>query len=325
VDELTLLDRALPAAGGPAPDAVAAGRHALLHEIRRPAPAPRSRPTRRLVITGAAAAALAVGVTVAQNVGGDGSGPGVLPGAAVANAAQLGSAAATVAEREPWRAPRPDQWIYSLTRNADGLDMNRSWEGVDPAITNRVPAWRRVDGRGIAYLSASGELRTMIDGENGVQISRPEAWMPTLRDYETFPTEPSALLAKLRSTWPDEAEGEVSDDWVFSQIDGMLSGPLPPRLRGALFRVLPRLHGVVLRRGVRDQIGRPGVAFELTGGNERTQVILDTASLRYLGSRIVVVRDHRRTGDAGVTKAGTTVQSTAVVAVRIVDHPGDTR
>jgi hypothetical protein len=316
MDEITLLDESLPSAAGPAPDVCVASRHALVTEMRRPSTVgqpTRWRGPRRLLATAAAVVVVTAGVTVAQNVGG-GPERGVLPGPAVASAAELGAAAAAAAEREPWVKPRPDQWLYLRTRNADGFDMNRGWEGVDPSVTNDVPLWSRVDGTAVAFVGRSGRLRVLEHRSPPTPFD--------IASYDTLPTERHALLARLRTPFNGQ-EGPTTDASVFDTIGSMLAHPLPPALRAALFRLLPTLDGVTMRRDVADQIGRRGVAFEVRGDNDRMEIILDPATYRYLGSRWVATRDYGRPGQA--TKAGTVLLSSAVVESRIVDHPGDRR
>jgi hypothetical protein len=322
MDELGLLEATLPHAAGPSADAVAAGRHALLAELHRPAAAPvRRRRPRRLLATAAVAAALAVGITTAQVVG-IGSLPGG-PGATVANAAELGTLAAAAAEREPWVPPRADQWVYKRTRNAAGdFDMNRSWEGVDPAHSNDVSDWTRVDGRAVAYVGIDGRFVVHEDGDD--ELTRIGGPMFGVWNYHTLPTDREALLARIKTPY-DGQVGPTTDGNVFSTIASMLQDPMPPALRSALFRLLPTLDGVVLRRDVADQAGRRGVAFELSSGDWREWIVVDPSSFAFLGYTVVATRDYRRQGDAGVTRAGTVVQSSAVVASRIVDHAGDTR
>jgi hypothetical protein len=323
MDELTLIDHAVPHAAGPTPKARDAGREALLAELRRPVAAERSarwRGPRRLLATAAAVAAVTACVTLAQTLGGTPE-RGVLPGLSAANAAQLGELAAAAAEREPWVRPRPDQWVYQRTRNADGgFDMNRAWEGVDPRHTNDVSRWTRVDGEGFATIGENGRLSVHIE-RPGDGIAASGGPMFGVWNYHELPTEPAALLARLKTPY----EGQTSpttDVRVFGIITAMLDDPMPPRLRAALFRLLPTLEGVTMRRDVPDQIGRRGVAFENSDKWERAELIVDPGSFRYLGYRITALRDHAD-GQGNVTKAGTTITSSATVASRIVDQPGD--
>lgn len=90
----------------------------------------------------------------------------------------------------------------------------------------------------------------------------------------------------------------------------MLSDPaLPPKLRTALFRVLPMLHGAALQRDAVDAAGRYGVAFSMVDSYLRDVIIIGPATYRYLGTYSYAVRDYRRPGDAGGIKAGTYVVS----------------
>jgi hypothetical protein len=322
MDELALIDDALPRAAGPDPGARAAGRQALLTEIGASGAAGRRDRThprltrRRLLATAAAVAIGTAGATVAQNLRVD-SGGGVLPGTPVASALELGAVAAAAAEAEPWVPPRPDQWVYTHVKQAeqaDRLDGSGIWKGVDPKVTADRESWVRVDGQAdsIDYVHGvwSVEEQRRVPGgrEHGV-------W-----DYHTLPTDPAGLLAKLRVPYTGQPS-EASDEQVFREIAYALDDPMPPKLRAAMYRLLPTLDGVVLRRNVTDQIGRPGLAFELTSNIHTYRVLVDPRSYRYLGWSITVARAFRYDNGYPETKKGTLLQSEALVESRIVDRP----
>jgi hypothetical protein len=270
--------------------------------------------------------ALVAGATVAVNVG-----LGVNDGLQVANARELGDRAAVAAERTPYRTPRLDQWIYKRTSQPSHWDMNTWWNGFSgPLVTSEH--WTRVDGNAFAdYFQ--GKLRIIERGSGmtsaGVGTSRPkpkvtvigDGPMFSVRNYGTLPTDPKALLRKLRAPYPNQVAATTDSD-VFDIINTMLADPLPSRLRAALFRLLPTLHGVMLQRDAVDATGRKGIGFALIDDWQRKVIIIDPRSYGFLGGYHLAVKDYHRTGDSGTVKKGTYVQISAVLNSRIVNEAG---
>jgi len=340
MDELQLVQTALPRPAGPQDAVVAAGRLALLAEaatdIERAQPvaptvarATGRRGWRRLSLSGALVLVLLCGLTVAQNVG-VGSKGSLLPGAAVASAVDLGDRAAAAAEAAPYRRPGPKQWVYVRFETTAEYDMNQWWKGGTGGRAT-VEQWRRVDGTAYAKLDDNGRVRVQEFGQPGTGTGKVEFAVrvggPLLEGsayYHSLPTDPAALLARLRSRYSDPR----ADGAVFQAISTMLADPLPPRLRASLYRILPTLAGVSLDRDAVDAIGRHGVAFtedDDFGGDIavlRNVIILDPRTYRYLGNYAYAIRDYQRSKGEGLLKKGTYLASIAQLAQGIVDQPG---
>lgn len=312
MDELRLLREVLPEADGPAPETIAAGRAMLARQNVRTTWWKARR--RAVLVVG-----FALGIVTATTVVAAPHG-----GLQVANARDLGDRAALAAERAPYTPPRPGQWVYVRSRLASGFDMNAPWKGSEgPLVTTEM--WNRVDGRAVAYFS-NGKLRVWdysapFPSNPRVVFIRGNPPRYSLRNYGTLPTGSAALLRVLRTPYPEQL-GPTTDADVFGQIVGMLGDPLPPRLRAALFRLLPTLHGVTLLRDTTDVTGRPGVGFAITDDWERQVIIIDPRTYRYLGMYAYAVKDHHRGGDAGTMRKGTRIISKALLDNRIVDRPG---
>ena len=326
MDELQLVRTALPRPSGPPDAVVAAGRLALLAEAatesERARPVAPARTTgrrgwRRPAVSGALVLVLLSVLTVAQNVG-VGSSDGLLPGAAVASAVDLGDRAAAAAEDAPYRQPRLKQWVYVRFETTAEFDMNQWWKGGTGRAT--VEQWRRVDGTADADVDDNGRVRVheFDDQPQPVIDGGPNVGLAT---YHSLPTDRSALLARLRTRYRDQV-GPTTDGAVFGTISSMLADPLPPRLRASLYRILPTLAGVRLDRDAVDATGRHGVAFTLDDDPYRYVIVLDPRTYRYLGNYVYAIRDYQRTAGEGLMKKGTYLTSIAQLAQGIVDEPG---
>jgi hypothetical protein len=88
---------------------------------------------------------------------------------------------------------------------------------------------------------------------------------PTYRFLTTLPTDPDALLARIRASVRQTAGSKPGaivdfDQEVFSTIGGLIHHPLlPPKLGAALYRAAATLPGVTLDRNAVDAAGRRGI------------------------------------------------------------------
>ncbi|SNR38825.1 CU044_5270 family protein [Actinomadura mexicana] len=243
------------------------------------------------------------------------------PDVQLVSAVELGSRAARAAERQPYRKPGPEQWVYTRSVAAGGWNMSTWWKGVDVGSRITYEDWERVDGGGRAHYFG-GRLRVFShppnDSQNGPLFN--------LGNYGTLPTAPGALLHRLSTARYPTQEGETGAQDVFEFMEKILRDPSPPKLRSAVYRALPKVDGVTLQKNVRDAAGRPGVAFARTDDlGERTSIILDPVTYAYLGSREDVARAHTHPLDGGksvTTKPGTVLSWYAELTQTIVDGPG---
>ncbi|WP_218010107.1 hypothetical protein, partial [Actinomadura kijaniata] len=281
-----------------------------------------------------AVAALTAGAVAAVTVV-QGAGPGAprrpSPMTPVANVADLGERAARTAEGDTRPIAGPRQWTYIRHAYAESRRHG-------PGVTGKVTT-------GEFWVNFTGGGMRTSDGRRTTHESAAGSWTDLTR-YTA--TEPEALRRQLlaaaraerravsapgsgRRLWissdpvPDP-RAPATDADVFMLVSALmrLTAP-PPRLQAALYRVLPRLEGVRLRRGAADVTGRRGVAFAMVTdwGRAVDEIIVSEGDYRYLGSRMVEVpAKDRRTRAAGVPATGRVVTWTALLTKGVVDRPG---
>ncbi|TKK84969.1 hypothetical protein FDA94_27685 [Herbidospora galbida] len=232
--------------------------------------------------------------------------------------------AARVAERgAPVPAPRDDQWVYwkLLVQNGD-----------DPApIAEEY--WTRFDGTAQSFRRAQGGMEHLaIEPEPGDDQLTPREFAA---EFAELPTDPARLLDHVKNDPVWKADGEHEDARAFRVFSVFLyqEVPLPPKLRGAIFRALAEIPGVRVDAGVRDAAGRTGIGVAFEGDvpgsgvrrdlyrqvTSRSYLIFDETTSAFLGRRVDQLRDERiHTIDV---PAGTRFVS-AVIADGVVDEPG---
>ncbi|MEU5264006.1 CU044_5270 family protein [Amycolatopsis sp. NPDC021455] len=140
---------------------------------------------------------------------------------------------------------------------------------------------------------------------------------PTPAYLASLPTDPGGLLAVLRASV--DAKGTDADRQVFkagAALATTTDALLPPGLRVALYQALARVPGVERIPGRVDLAGRPGVAIAHTHDGKRTEIVIDPATSRTLGYRMVT------TAALDGMAPGTVVYS-VTKNQKIVEHLGD--
>ncbi|MET8079633.1 CU044_5270 family protein [Streptomyces sp. NPDC005303] len=218
---------------------------------------------------------------------------------------------------------RDDQFVYvrTLDRSNTGtfagpiklgaLHTEERWTAQDPAPL-RITGWLRSSGKGAIM---PGQLIPVDAGEpvqEGVDH-------PTYRWLASLPTDPDALLARLRKE-ARPVEGETTDQAVFSLIGSLISGAImPPANAAAFYRAAAKLPGVREIPDAVDAAGRHGIAITLddTGFATRDEWIFDRQTLAMLGSRFYITDPQR-----GITKE-TLSGTSAVMETAVVDTKGE--
>lgn len=206
------------------------------------------------------------------------------------------------------RAVRDDQYAYiKVTGHATALDGDT---GATEPTDDSGELWTSVDGSGRTLTRDRGGDRSLS--------------APTYRYLEALPTEPDALLARIRRE-SDPQYGPAVDSTVgadqgaFVTIGELLrSGSAPPATAAALYRAAALIPGVITVPDAVDATGRRGVAVARAHNGERVEWIFDRRTLRLLGERTVLMED----GAWGET--GTVVESIAFTAGGICDRAGAT-
>jgi hypothetical protein len=309
------------------PAAEDAARARLLDAMRRPIRTPR-RPVRRLAWRIAVAGALAVAVGVALPLTRDTEiNPGHIIVGPMADVRELGERAARAAETEPAAAVRADQWLYVKQLQAPPLDAQGM--SVDLGKRTTWEQWTSVDGRSVAWYGKDGKLLVQgtHPGIGEAELARP-------------PVTPEALIARIdvalaRALFIGGEEPEPKEQRLFQAIYQLMGEQaLSPAVRAALFRALPTIAGVSVRRDAVDAAGRRGVAFSYTGGWARYDLILNPDDYSFLGTYGVSVRDRTFHGlfdrtapdeDLGSARvnAGTPLTLSARIEATVVDTPGE--
>lgn len=132
---------------------------------------------------------------------------------------------------------------------------------------------------------------------------------PAQVDLRTLPSDPDALKAALERTLPPEWRGPNETDWLFANAKLILSGPVDPRTRGAVYRLLAEDPNLRNLGTVMDALGRRGTAFALREKSQnpadrglQVQMIIDTRTGRLLATQTVLTKPggiwaDRKTGD----------------------------
>ncbi|MDH6517716.1 hypothetical protein M2163_005303 [Streptomyces sp. SAI-135] len=218
---------------------------------------------------------------------------------------------------------RDDQFVYvrTLDRSNTGtftgpvelgaLHTEEHWTAQEPGPL-RTTGWLRASGKDAVM---PGQLIPVEAGEpvpEGVDH-------PTYRWLASLPTDPDALLARLRKE-ARPVDGETTDQAVFSLIGSLISGTImPPANAAAFYRAAAKLPGVREIPDAVDAAGRHGIAITLddTGFATRDEWIFDRRTLALLGSRFYLTDPER--GITTETLAGTS----AVMRTAVVDGKGE--
>lgn len=272
-----------------------------------------------------AAAAVVVGVMVVALVG-----PSVMPGGDGAEPT-IGSAVAAEALSQAASKTgdvvlQPGQFLYvhndtmtSSTGN-DGTDPVKWLYTTDELYETWIPAdqgqlWehRRTSSGVKKFLKGSAAdvpnipLEVLGDwkarggaffgGEGPATFSK-----PTPAYLAALPRDPKQLYVKLRS----ESAGDEGVELLRHIQTGLDSGLIPADLRKAVFQALAYLPNLKIVGQDVDLAGRHGEAFGIEHDSQLEEVVIDTTTGQYLGSRTVM------TADLHGVKAGTVLWSTSL-------------
>jgi hypothetical protein len=315
MDELTLLKdlrSSTPPITAQAELEARARLSALLSDPAQPNSRPfRRRTTWRMAVAAGSAAAIAATVTVALNLGGNGSS---------AEAAEVLDHAATAAASSPFTPPRPDQWIYRHSRSVVWDDDGHGGGGMGPAADGYD--WNRADGTQSAF-TWGGRIHKVLGRRTPTFPPREYAAVSKL------PTTPDALLRWIGIHQPARGH-QMTDFQVLTWI--LAANPvLPPRLKAGIFQAMKKLPGLTLRKNVKDLLGRPSIAItgrgdsSIAGIPEDEEILLAPGSYTYRGDQSALTADLSNTFEDGhvyIRKAGTVTNARVIITVAIVDKPG---
>ncbi|SFW89890.1 CU044_5270 family protein [Amycolatopsis australiensis] len=187
-------------------------------------------------------------------------------------------AAAAKARARPDLVPRPDQFVYTKTRLADGR-VNETWASVDGTHD------------GLAFLFGhETELAGCRDGKRVQKESHGRVvtnrCVPHPAAPADLPTDADAMLAYLhQSTY---GEGDTLHDLGREVVD-LAGGYLRPAVRAALYEAVAKVPGLVARTDAKDATGRAvlGITWNSTtehGIGNQDEFLFDPVTFAYLGS-----------------------------------------
>ncbi|MEV6924304.1 hypothetical protein AB0M46_07335 [Dactylosporangium sp. NPDC051485] len=232
------------------------------------------------------------------------------------------------------QVPRPDQYVFTETRNSSptpGPDYHVwSWMAADGTRPGRVrsvkesPSCRPASsgspaapsGAAAGASTKAGWSRDGCSWEDELPVYDPKAGLASApyTVLAQLPTDPS-LLAALQadpsirvstSKAPGAGGPVVTREAALWEVLRSLAGRLPAAQRVALFRALSAMRGVSIHSGIADAIGRKGVGFGVDDERlGRVVLIFDQNGLRYLGEAIL---DH----DGRTQYSGTLLRTVVV-------------
>jgi hypothetical protein len=275
MDEMRLLRDFAGPAGLPAAGDLARKRAELVTATTARRPVRR----RRVVWGGLTAAGLAAGVTavVALTPAGTPVEPGPAPRPPADPVWILHSAAAE-ARALPDVEPRPDQFLYTRTRLADGRE-NEFWASAD----GTHDGFQVLFGHESEIAGCRDGKRVQKEGR-GRTVTRPCRPYPAA--HPDLPTDADAMLAYLhKSTY---GEGDTLHD-LGTEAVALAEGYLRPAARAALYEAVAKVPGLVARPDAKDATGRPvlGVTWTSTtehGIGNQDEFLFDPVTFAYLGN-----------------------------------------
>jgi hypothetical protein len=267
VDELALLKdmvnhKPLPSASDLAP--ARARLMTALTEADVPAAPPRRR---RLMVSAATIVGLAAAITAVVSFGGL-EPVGVAP--PEADAVQFLHHAADAARRLPATPPRPDQFVYTKSRYADG-SLREAWLSADGTHDGLIEQ----DERRRQHVKApipgcqNGRKR-VLKGDYDTGMSEPCTPSPAYR--ADLPTDAAGMREYL-SRAPDAEPGGPKD------YDSLIHFALAetyvlPQSLAALFEVVADFPGLVIDERATDGAGRPGLGLTWAQPADQNSVTL---------------------------------------------------
>jgi hypothetical protein len=271
MDEMQLLHDFAGPAGLPSAGDLARKRAELLAASARP----RHRRALWGGITAAGLAAAAAAVVVLAPAG-EVARPGPVPPGT--DPVRILYTAAAKARALPDVTPRPDQFVYTKTRLADGRE-NEVWASVDGTH----------DGLEFLY-GHETEVAGCRDGKrvqmesNGRTVTK--RCVPHPAAPANLPTDADAMLTYLhKSTY---GEGDTLHD-LGNEVVALAEGSLRPAVRAALYEAVAKVPGLVARTDAKDATGRTvlGITWNSTterGIGNQDEFLFDPVTFAYLGS-----------------------------------------
>lgn len=138
----------------------------------------------------------------------------------------------------------------------------------------------------------------------------PTGWQnPTSGFLASLPPDPQRLYDRLRADAPVNSRGDT--ELLVYAADALRSGLVPADTRAALYRALAKLPDLEITDQLANLDGRVGIAYGMSDGDSRHEIIIDPATGEFIGERETVIKD--LDGMRAGTVMSYTSVSTAVV------------
>ncbi|WP_410657927.1 CU044_5270 family protein [Amycolatopsis sp. lyj-112] len=207
---------------------------------------------RRWVWTGVGATGLAAAITAVVAL----TPVGLEPPAATADPGAVLRSAAAAALKAPDTPPKPDQFIYTKTKQPDG--ERESWISADGTHDGMI---KMADGSSFPLPGCRNGQAQAYKGEEPLKgVTEPCTPRPGYR--VDLPTDADAMFAHLNADNADHS-GEKGDYNAMGKDVVALANEtyLPPAVRAALFRAAAKVPGLRAVDHAKDGAGRPGVGI----------------------------------------------------------------
>ncbi|WP_409495461.1 CU044_5270 family protein [Amycolatopsis sp. cmx-11-12] len=207
---------------------------------------------RRWVWTGVGAAGLAAAITAVVAL----APAGLEPPAATADPVAVLRGAAAAALKAPDTPPKPDQFIYTKTKQPDG--EREAWISADGTHDGLI---KMADGSFFPLPGCRNGRAQAYKGEEPLKgVMEPCTPRPGYR--ADLPTDADAMFAHLNADNADHS-GEKGDYNAMGKDVVALANEtyLPPAVRAALFRAAAKVPGLRAVDHAKDGAGRPGVGI----------------------------------------------------------------
>ncbi|MET8852229.1 CU044_5270 family protein [Amycolatopsis sp. NPDC004625] len=277
MDEMQLLRDFAGSAGLPAHEDLARKRAELLAAAARPR-------HRRALWGGVTAAGLAAAVAaVVVLAPAEEAVRPVPPAPPATDPVQILYTAAAKARALPDFVPRPDQFVYTRTRLADGRE-NETWASVDGTHDGLVFLYGHE-----ASLAGCRDGKRVQQESHGRTVTN--RCVPHPAAPADLPTDADAMLAHLlRST---HGEGDTVHD-LGNEVVELAEGYLRPAVRAALYEAVAKVPGLVVHTGAKDATGRTvvGISWGSTtehGIGNQNEFLFDPVTFAYVGAGTGVV------------------------------------
>ncbi|WP_410598768.1 CU044_5270 family protein [Amycolatopsis sp. lyj-90] len=204
---------------------------------------------RRWVWTGVGAAGLAAAITAVVAL----TPAGLEPPAATADPEAVLRSAAAAALKTPDTPPKPDQFVYTKTKQPDG--ERESWISADGTRDGMI---RRADGSSFPLPGCRNGQAQAYKGEEPIEgVTEPCTPRPGYR--ADLPTDADAMFAYLNA----DHSGEKGDYNALGKDVLALANEnhLPPAVRAALYGAAAKVPGLRAVDHTKDAAGRPGVGI----------------------------------------------------------------